>query len=74
MTRKQQLEAQMFVRARAWAQSRSADFTHSPSTAVDLKYSGAMSKLGSVITSLGGTAAIQAGSVRQDSAKGAGQR
>ncbi len=51
----------MFVRARAWAQSRSADFTHNPSTAVDLKYSGSMSKLGSVVGSLGGTAAIQAG-------------
>ena len=61
MTRKQQLEAQMFVRVRTWAQGRSADFTHNPSTPVDLKYSGAMSKLGSVVGSLGGTAAIQAG-------------
>ncbi len=61
MTRKQQLEAQMFVRARAWAVSRSADFIHTPPRLVDSKYSGAMSKIGSVITSLGGTAAIQAG-------------
>ena len=61
MTRKQQLEAQMFVRARAWAQARSADFVHNPVRPVDSKYNGAMSKLGSVITSLGGTAAIQEG-------------
>lgn len=61
MNRKQQLEAQMFVRARAWAQGRAADFMHTPPLAVDLKYSGAVSKLGGVITSLGGTAAIQAG-------------
>jgi hypothetical protein len=61
MKRKQQLEAQSFVRARAWAQGRSADFTHNPPQAVDSKFNGALSKLGGVISSLGGTAAIQAG-------------
>lgn len=61
MTRKQQLEAQMFVRARAWAQGRSADFNQNPPTAVGSKFNGTLSKLGSVISSLGGTAAIQAG-------------
>ncbi len=61
MNRKQQLEAQAYVRARAWAQERTADFTHNPSLAMDLKYSDSVGKLGNAITALGGTAAIQAG-------------
>ena len=51
----------MLLRADEWAEGRAADFTHNPSTPVDLKYAATMTRLDTAISDLGGASAIQQG-------------
>lgn len=53
--------AQMAVKARAFANSRVADFTHEPPQPADAKHAATIAKLDAAITGLGGAAAIQEG-------------
>lgn len=53
--------AQMAVKARAFAQGKVADFTHTPPEPADAKHAAAITKLSTAITGLGGDAAIQEG-------------
>lgn len=60
MNHRQQSEAQALLRSSEFAATRLANFTHNPTTPVDLKYVSARARLTAAIADLGGKQAIQA--------------
>jgi hypothetical protein len=61
MNRRQQTEAEAFLRSNEYAATRVPDFTHQPPSKVDLKFGAARDRLTQAIADLGGKQAIQAG-------------
>lgn len=61
MNRRQQNQAQAFLRSSEFAATLLADFTHQPPTKVDAKFASARARLIAAIDVLGGKQAIQAG-------------
>lgn len=61
MNRRQQNQAQAFLRSSEFAATLLADFTHEPPTKVDVKLNSARARLIAAIEILGGKQAIQAG-------------
>lgn len=61
MNRKQKNEAQMLVRAQAFAEGKAPDFANTPTKPGDAKFAATLPELDDTIGKLGGKAAIQAG-------------